>query len=122
MASTRAEVTHPEISQDNNQVQDMNAPILNWKVNLTCYKCGEKRHLTSECPHTGNSAIAQRQQIPVANTQQVSYTGPSLFPATNPTLSQTITAETPITAEIWQILMEQLNKANQENNLLKKGY
>ena len=66
--------------------------------------------------------IAQRQQTPVANTQQASYTGPTLFPATNPTLFQTLTSETPITLEIGWTLMEQLNKVNQDNKLLKKAY
>ena len=28
-----------------NQIQYMNTPRLNWKANLTCYKCGEKWHL-----------------------------------------------------------------------------
>ena len=37
-------------------------------------------------------------------------------------LSQTITAETPITWEVWQSLIEQLNKVNQHNQLLKKAY
>ena len=37
----------------------------------------------------------------------------------NPNLSQTIAAETP---EVWQILMEELNKVNQDSKLLKKAY
>ena len=45
-----------------------------------------------------------------------------LFSEMNPTLSQAITAETPITAEVWQTLMEQLNKVNQNNKLFKKAY
>ena len=49
-------------------------------------------------------------------------TGLNLFPATNPTLPQTLNAETPITAEIWQNRMDQLNKANQDNKLPKKAY
>ena len=30
---------------DSNQIQDMNAPGLNWKANLTSYEYGEKGHL-----------------------------------------------------------------------------
>ena len=40
----------------------------------------------------------------------------------NLTLSWIITAETPITAEVWQTLMEQLNDVNQDNKLLKEAY
>ena len=58
----------------------------------------------------------------MANAHQSSYTGPTLFPATNSTLFKTITAKTPIPTEIWQTLMQQLNKVNQHNKLLKKGY
>ena len=68
--------------------------------NLTCFKSGEKGHLAQVCPHTGSAAIAKRQQILIASIQQVNYTGQILFPATNPTLSQTITSETPNTADI----------------------
>ena len=35
----------PRNTQDNNQVQDMNSPRLNWKANLTCYKYRENGHL-----------------------------------------------------------------------------
>ena len=50
-------VPHPEVltvqeqsglhgnNPDSNQIEDMNAPRLNWEVILTCYKCGEKEHL-----------------------------------------------------------------------------
>ena len=78
--------------------------------------------LTEECLHTGSSALAQRQQTPIVNTQQAGCTGPTLLPATNPILFPTMCAETPMTAEIWQTLMEQLNKANQENKLLNNTY
>ena len=40
----------------------------------------------------------------------------------NPTLSQTITAKAPITAELWQTFMGQLDEVNQNNKLLKKEY
>ena len=36
---------------DSNQIQEMNAPRLNWKANLTCYKCEEKGHLNQEFLH-----------------------------------------------------------------------
>ena len=77
-----------------------------------CYKCRGKGHLTRKCPHTGNSTITQGQQTPPGSTSQTSCTGCTLCPATNPTFSQTTTAKTPITAELWQTLMEQLNKVN----------
>ena len=32
----------PGNTQGSNQIQDVNAPRLNWKENLTCCKCGEK--------------------------------------------------------------------------------
>ena len=54
-------------------------------------------------------AIVQRQQTPLVNIQQASYTGTTLFPATKPTLSQPITAEIPITTEVLQTL-KKLNK------------
>ena len=88
----------------------MNAPKLNWKANLTCCKCRQKGHLAQECPHTGSSAIAQKEQTPLINSQQSSYAGPTLFPATNLVLLQIIPAETPITAEILQTFREQLTK------------
>ena len=34
----------PGNTQGSNQVQDLNAPRLSWKVNRTCYKCREKGH------------------------------------------------------------------------------
>ena len=81
-------------------MQNMNAPRLNWRANLTCYKCGEKGILAQEYPHIGTLAIDQRQQTPIANTQQANYTGPTLFPAKNSTFFQTITAETPIMSDM----------------------
>ena len=60
----------------------------------------EKGHLSCECPHAGSSVVAWRQQTQIVNGYQTNCAGPTLFPATNLTLSQTITAETPITAEI----------------------
>ena len=109
-------------NQDSNQIQDMNAARLNWKANLTCYKCGEKGYLAHECPYLHSSAITQRQQTPLANTKQANYTCPTLFPAINPFLSQTINVVTQITSDIWQTLMKQLNKVNHDNKLLKKAY
>ena len=57
------------------------------------------------------------QKTLIVNTQQASYIVQILFLATNPTLSQTITAET----QMCQILMEELNKVNQDKKLLKKA-
>ena len=49
-----------------NQMQDMSACRLNWKANL-------------ECTYTDSSAIAQKQQPPIVNTQQANYTGQTSF-------------------------------------------
>ena len=95
---------------DSNQRQDMNGARLNWKANITCYKCGDKGHLAQECPHIGSSAIAQRKQTAKVYIQQANYTGSNLFPATESTFSQIITSETSITSEILLTLMEQLNR------------
>ena len=38
--------------------------------------------------------------------------GPTMLPEMNPNLSQIITADTPISAELQEILMDQLNKVN----------
>ena len=72
----------------------MNAPRLKWKATLKGDKFGEQGHLAQECLHTGSSVITHRHQTPVTNIQQANYTDPTLFPATHPTLSKTITAET----------------------------
>ena len=43
------------------------------------------------------------------------------MPAANPTVSQTISAETPRPTELYQTLLEVLHKANQDNKLMKKA-
>ena len=40
--------------------------------------------------------------------------------ATNPMPSQTKTVETPVTLDMWQTLMEQLSKENEDDKLLKR--
>ena len=69
----------------------------------------------------GNAFVSPPQptqsQSPISKANP---TGTTLISATNPTLSQTITAKTPISAEFWQILMDQLNKEYQDNKLFKK--
>ena len=85
-------------------------PDLTGKANLTCHKCGEKVHLAQESSHTGSSAVAQSQQTPIVNSKKTSCASLTLFPATNPTVSQTITADIPITAEAWHTIIEQLTK------------
>ena len=69
-----------------------------------------KGHLARECPHRGNSVTIQNQPPQTTNNIHTNAIEPTLFPATNPTILQTITAENPISAEIWQSLMEQLQK------------
>ena len=76
-----------------NQGQNITAPRPNWKANFMCYEGGQKEHLARECSHTGNSTITQSQQTLIISTQQTSCAGPTLLPATNPTLSQTITVK-----------------------------
>ena len=64
-----------------------------------------------------NISQAQPAQCPFnAPSSQVHIT---LSTTSNPTLSQAITAEKSISSELWQILMEQLNTANEDNILLK---
>ena len=81
-------------------MQDTKTPKLKWKENCICYKSGNKGHPAQECPYTGNSAIVQKQQIPVANTQQASFTHLTLIPAIKPTFSLTTTIEIAITDQI----------------------
>ena len=54
--------------------------------------------------------------------QQTKFAGTTLFPPTKPALLQTVTTKTPITADVWQAVMEQHNKINQDNKLSKKPY
>ena len=51
-------------------------------------------------------------KTPAVNTQQANYTAPTPFPD----------YKIPITPEVWQTLMEQLSKTNQDKELLKKAY
>ena len=85
------------------------SPKLNWKANLTFTKCREKRHLAREHSHTVNSVITQNQLILLVYIQRTSCAHPTLFPATNSTLPQTITVKTTITVKMWQTLLEELN-------------
>ena len=50
--------------------------------------------------HTGSVAVNQSQHTPLVNIQQTRCADPTLLPVTNPTLSLTITAEIPITANV----------------------
>ena len=102
--------------------QNLNTSLLrlNWKANLTSYKCGEKGYLARECPHTGNAATVQSQSSQTIMTSQITHSGPTLLPAIHLTLSPTITTETHISAELWQILRDQLIKVNQDNLPLEK--
>ena len=53
---------------------------------------------------------------------QIPVTTPAYcFLGSNQTLSKEITAETPISTKLLQMLVEQLNKVNQDNNLLKEN-
>ena len=70
----------------------------------------EKRDIWLENVHIQVVQQLLRDNNSNCITQQASYTDPTLFPTTNPTLYQIITAETPIGMEGWQTLMEQLNK------------
>ena len=72
-------------------------------MSLTAHKYGEKEHLAQESPHTGNSAVAHRQQITVPNTQTCYLYWSNLITSCKPHPFQNH-AETPITAEILQTL------------------
>ena len=97
--------------------QITNAIRLNFKRTLFCCKCFDKKHLAGECPYI--RTILQPGQIP-ADTSVIPA-NILLLPATNPMLSQIVTTETPISTELWFILMEKLNKANQNYNLVKEA-
>ena len=95
-------------TQVGNQYPNRNVARLNWKANLTCYKCVEKENLARECPHTGNAAVSKTQSTQTVNT----LSRLTLLPVTNPKLSQKIIAKTSVSVELWPILMDQPNKAN----------
>ena len=62
--------------------------------------CEEKGHLVQECPQISSTAVTQSEQTYIVNTKQTSCAESMLFPATNPALPQTITAETSTTAQV----------------------
>ena len=70
-----------------------------------------------ECPCTGNADVSQSQFTQTFSALQRQPSGPTPLPATNPNLSQKITAETALSVELCQILM---GKAYQDNKLFKK--
>ena len=105
--------------QTGNQNAKGNVARLNWKVNLACYKCGKKRNLARECPYTGNAAGSQPQSSQTVNPSQTKPSGSNLLVALNPSLSQTIAAEIPISTELRWIFMSQINKAQQDNKPLR---
>ena len=93
--------------------QNANTSRLNWKASLTCYKCSYKGYLARQYPHKGTINVSQAQQAqPFINTLG-HQENVALLPATDPTLCHTVTPETPILFEVWQLLMKQLIDANQ---------
>ena len=90
------------------------------KLERKSHLCGDKGHLARECPYTGNAVVSPPQATQSPTASLTNPTRITLVLATNHTLSQTITVITPISAEFWQILMDELNKTNQDNKLLKK--
>ena len=73
-------------------------------------------------PHASNKNFPQAYLCQVARPYVSVPTveaNVALLPATNPTSSQPITTETPTQSELWHVLIEQLNRANQDNKLLK---
>ena len=100
--------------------QNSNVPILNWKANLTYYKCGEICYLDGEYPHTSNVNASQDQYIKPSVSVLISQVNITLLAANNPTLLPAITVDIPVSFELWHILIEQFYKANQDNKLLKK--
>ena len=59
--------------------QTANAPRLNLTDYLTCYKYRDKKHLSNECPHTGNTNVSQSQYTQVPLSPQTGQTGISLI-------------------------------------------
>ena len=55
----------------------MHLPRLNWKVNLTCYKNGEKGHLAREWTHIRNAAITQNHSAQTITACQTTPPGPT---------------------------------------------
>ena len=106
MLTVQGQSSQPRKTQSSNQIPDVTVPRQYLKGNLTCYKNEVTGLLTQECSHTGSSVVAQNQQTPIVSAHHISYAGPTLFPATISTVSQTITVETQFTAEVWQTLMK----------------
>ena len=71
-----------------------------------------KELLAQECPQTVCQSL-RVSKFQLFAPYRLCCIVPTLFLATNHTLSQTITATIPITTEVWQTLMAQMNKVNQ---------
>ena len=107
-----------QANQEGSQIKYV--PKLNWKANFTCQQSDEKGHMARECPHTSTIIVPQVQQAQPSVTIPTGEANIVPLPTTNHTYSQTITAELPVSPDLWQGLMNHLIKANQGNKLLKK--
>ena len=85
-------------AQPVNQSQTVTTSRLNWKAKCTCYACGKKGYLVTECTQTGNSTISHNLPTLHVNTLQTSSAKPILFSEVNPTILQAITTENTISA------------------------
>ena len=65
-----------------------------------------------------NLNVPQPQPEQPPNNASTKKAGVALLSTANTIVSERIIMETPISSELWKVLMELLNKTNQDNKLL----